>query len=129
MIHSVQAHSAAIYGMDLTRKQGRTLHAAPKETSISGDVMMKQIETGPGSRLVTRRGEERVPSSRQRGLSMLDVEEPDDILAVKHWRGVGRLVIRLSKLSFQDTLKSFLSLYNLKVGSRADSPICCLIRS
>jgi U3 small nucleolar RNA-associated protein 12 len=123
MIESIQAHTAAIWGMDLRADKGGLVTCSADKDVKFWDIRMKQVETGPGSRIVTRLGEERVIKSSQMGLvHVKTLKMTDDVLAVKYSPDGRLLAVSLLdstvKVFFQDTLKFFLSLYGHKVSPR-----------
>lgn len=122
MLESIQAHSAAIWGMDLRADKGGLVTCSADKDVKFWDIRMKQVEgTGEGSRIVTRLGEERVIKTTQMGLvHVKTLKMTDDVLSVKYSPDGRLLAVSLLdstvKVFFQDTLKFFLSLYGHKVS-------------
>ncbi|KAJ9114165.1 hypothetical protein QFC20_001681 [Naganishia adeliensis] len=121
MLESIQAHSAAIWGMDLRADKGGLVTCSADKDVKFWDIRMKQVEgTGEGSRIVTRLGEERVIKTTQMGLvHVKTLKMTDDVLSVKYSPDGRLLAVSLLdstvKVFFQDTLKFFLSLYGHKL--------------
>jgi U3 small nucleolar RNA-associated protein 12 len=122
MLESIQAHSAAIWGMDLRADKGGLVTCSADKDVKFWDIRMKQVEgTGEGSRIVTRLGDERVIKTTQMGLvHVKTLKMTDDVLSVKYSPDGRLLAVSLLdstvKVFFQDTLKFFLSLYGHKVS-------------
>ena len=121
MLESIQAHTAAIWGMDLRADKGGLVTCSADKDVKFWDIRTKQVESGPGSRIITRLGEERVIKTSQIGLAHVKtLKMTDDVLAVKYSPDGRLLAVSLLdstvKVFFQDTLKFFLSLYGHKVS-------------
>ncbi|GHJ85005.1 hypothetical protein NliqN6_1407 [Naganishia liquefaciens] len=120
MLESIQAHTAAIWGMDLRADKGGLVTCSADKDVKFWDIRTKQVESGSGSRIITRLGEERVIKTSQIGLvHVKTLKMTDDVLAVKYSPDGRLLAVSLLdstvKVFFQDTLKFFLSLYGHKL--------------
>ncbi|KAJ9098270.1 hypothetical protein QFC21_004599 [Naganishia friedmannii] len=121
LLESIQAHQGALWSLDLRADKGGLVTGSADKDVKFWDIRMKEVEgSGPGSRIVTRLGEERVIKTKQIGLvHTKTLKMTDDVLNVKYSPDGRLLAVALLdstvKVFFQDTLKFFLSLYGHKL--------------
>ncbi|KAJ9117587.1 hypothetical protein QFC22_004437 [Naganishia vaughanmartiniae] len=121
LLESIQAHQGALWSLDLRADKGGLVTGSADKDVKFWDIRMKEVEgSGPGSRFITRLGEERVIKTKQIGLvHTKTLKMTDDVLSVKYSPDGRLLAVALLdstvKVFFQDTLKFFLSLYGHKL--------------
>jgi len=119
MIFSIKAHDGPVWSIDLRADGGGVVSGSADKDVKFWDITMKDVE-GPGSKIVTRLGEERIIKTKQMTLvHVKTLKMTDDVLAVKYSPNGKLLAVSLLdstvKVFFQDTLKFFLSLYGHKL--------------
>ncbi|KAJ9110239.1 hypothetical protein QFC19_001642 [Naganishia cerealis] len=121
LLESLPAHTGAIWSVDIRADKGGLVTGSADKDVKFWDIRIKEVVgEGPGSRIITRLGEERVIKTKQVGLvHTKTLKMTDDVLSVRYSPDGRLLAVALLdstvKVFFQDTLKFFLSLYGHKL--------------